>query len=151
MMLVVQKDQHDFLFSSFLNLIVPRLRTTAPTVIPPSQLIDEHLPRHLVGWIQRQCMLQCLTCIVGRWERDGNELSLVANTTDFRSFETKDSVLSLFEKTQRVFDVRKDSQFIEPRAKTNENPTSSETLSCFCCKLIQFDKLCDSFRKSKTL
>ena len=42
-------------------------------------------------------------------------------TTDFRSFETKDSVLSLFEKTQRVFDVRKDSQFIEPRAKTNEN------------------------------
>ena len=40
---------------------------------------------------------------------------------------------------------------VEPRAKTNENPTSSETLSCFCCKLIQFDKLCDSFRKSKTL
>jgi hypothetical protein len=70
------------------------------------------------------------------------------HTTDFRSFETKDSVL---EKTQRVFDVRKDSQFIEPRAKTNENLTSSETLSCFCCKLIQFDKLCDSFRKPKTL
>jgi hypothetical protein len=69
MMLAVQKDQHDFLFSSFLNLIAPRLRTTAPTVIPPSQLIDEHLPRHLVGRIQRQCMLQCLTCIVGRWER----------------------------------------------------------------------------------
>jgi hypothetical protein len=68
-------------------------------------------------------------------------------TTNFRSFETKDSVLSLFEKTQRVFDVQKDSQFIEPRAKTNENPISSETLSCFCCKLIQFDKLCD-FLKS---
>ena len=58
---------------------------------------------------------------------------------------------SFWNKTQRVFDVRKDSQFIEPRAKTNKSPTSSEALSCFCCKLIQFDKLCDSFRKSKTL
>jgi hypothetical protein len=39
------------------------LRTTAPTTTSPSQLIDEHLPRHLVGRIQRQCTLQCLTCI----------------------------------------------------------------------------------------
>jgi hypothetical protein len=66
MMLAVQKNQHDFLFSSFLNLIIPWLRTTAPTVIPPSQLIHEHVPRHLNGRIQRQCMLQCLTGIVGK-------------------------------------------------------------------------------------
>jgi hypothetical protein len=45
-------------------------------------------------------------------------------------------VLSLFEMTQRVFDVQKDSQFIEPRAKTNENPTSSQALACLRCKLI---------------
>ena len=37
---------------------------------------------------------------------------------------------------KRVFDVRKDSQFIEPGAETNENPTSSQALACFRCKLI---------------
>jgi hypothetical protein len=83
-------------------------------------------------------------------------LRLRVLTTDFRSFETKNSVMSLFEKTQRVFDVRKDSQFIEPRAKTNENrhlPKHSHVFvansfsSINCVTLLESRKLFESFRK----
>ena len=57
-------------------------------------------------------------------------------------------IKNIVKKTQKVFDVPKDSQFIQPGAKTNENP-SLQAPTCFCCKLMQFDKLRDSFRSQR--
>jgi hypothetical protein len=56
--------------------------------------------------------------IMNFWTGEQLFFCQVQFTTNFRSFETKDSVLSLFEKTRRVFSRK---QFIDP-SKSNKNP-----------------------------